>query len=73
MNNIEDICASNIFIGGTTLLFIISEVLPFIDTVKSNGLVHSIFNLLKKKRVPEQDLEQGFRTNQYVDVFYREI
>lgn len=34
--------------AGITILFVLSEVLPFINSVKSNGLTHSFTLMIKK-------------------------
>lgn len=47
---------------GMGVLFVLSELLPFISKVKANGLLEGTIIYLKSKRPPsqpEQDLERG--------------
>lgn len=34
--------------AGISILFLISELMPFLTKVKSNGVIHAIINTLKK-------------------------
>lgn len=82
-NSEKQICDAYIYIGGSTLLFVISEIMPFINKFKSNGIFHSLYIIFQNYRNNKQELNSiyndniiptslgGYRSNNggYVDIF----
>ena len=60
-------CDTQYIAIGTAVLVLISEVLPFIDKYKSNGLVHALVCLLRSdclKRVIDDDSDSDAVTSE---------
>ena len=57
MNQDNEFCNAIVLIGGPTLLLVISEIMPFINTIRSNGIFHSIYIVFQKYRKIEQELD----------------
>jgi len=56
----KDICDMTIYIGSSSILFFISEILPFISTVKSNGIIELFYNIILKYRQKKvEDIENN--------------
>lgn len=53
MNEIDNNSCENLILiigsAGMSVLLILSEILPFIKSVKSNGILECISNIFKKK------------------------
>lgn len=58
MDNLCNNVVSIISNSSAIILLIISEVLPFINSVKSNGLVEALYNNIKNKKISNDEEEQ---------------